>query len=218
MSYAWLGPVIVRRVRDAIILAYRRAFASDPKFTYVQNFDGPVTPEYPGGSPGTVNFDCSKIVINDATAQDYYALPSITVQTLSGEEHRFIQEDHFETFIDSNGETSARRGAPLSITATIEATSLDVITRDELVDRMYETLKIVTTDLADRGVGIWKTSISADRKEYKNDRWFYTSGVVLHLYAEWIDEDITDPNSTLTGVYSHIKTDHGVDQEFKLDI
>lgn len=203
-TYSWTGANIIKRVRDAIILNFRRGFLYDTKYPYVQNLDG------------TVNFDCTRIVINDSTPEDYYSLPSINIMTASGEEHRFIQEDFFEEFKDSNGEMSARRGAPLDIRVTVEATALDIITRDELVDRMYEKFKIITNDLADNGIGILKTSINMDRKDFRNDRWFYTSGVTLQLYAEWLDEDITDPNSTATSIKGNITTDFGVDQSFNI--
>lgn len=165
---------------------------------------------------GTVDFDCTGIVINDSTSEDYFFLPSINVMTTSGEEHRFLQEDLFEMFEDSNSELSSRRGAPMSITVLVEATSLDIITRDELVDRLYEYFKIITDDLADNGIGILKTSINTDRREFRNDRWFYTSGVTYHLYAEWLDEDLTNPNATVTGIKGSITTDFGVDQGFKI--
>ena len=181
MSYSWLGPKIVKRVRDAIITAYRNAFSYDPDFTYVTNANG------------TVNFDCSKVVINDSTPDDYYFLPSINVTTTSGEEHRFLQEDFFGAFQDLNGNMSPRRGAPLDIRATVEATALDVITRDRLVDRLYELFKVVNDALADNGVGLLRTSIRADSRKFEHDRWYYTSGVELSLYAEWLEEDTTVP-------------------------
>ena len=279
MSYSWTGAIIIKRVRDAIIQNFRRAFQYDPKYTYVlttvfaptsglvnlvngsavvtgvgtfftvsmvpgmilqfasqpgvsyyvksvsSNTSLSLTLNYSGTSTASttvgigttsVTFDCSKIVINDVTPEDYYSLPSINVMTTSGEEHRFIQEDFFEEFTASNGEQSARRGAPLDITAVVEATAIDIITRDELVDRMYEYFKIITDDLANNGVGILKTSINTDRREFKNDRWYYTSGVTLRLYAEWLDEDITDPNSTVSGIKGNITTDFGVDQGFRI--
>lgn len=204
MAYSWAGANIIKRVRDAIVLNFRRAFTYDTSYPYVQNNDG------------SANFDCTRIVINDSTPEDYYSLPSINVMTASGEEHRFIQEDFFEPFEDDNGEISSRRGAPLDIRVVVEATALDIITRDQLVDRMYEKFKIITNDLADNGIGILKTSINADRREFKNDRWYYTSGITLYLYAEWLDEDLTDPNSTATGIKGNITTDFGVDQGFKI--
>lgn len=280
-NYSWTGPIIMKRVRDAVILNLRRAFTYDPLFPYVQNLTltpitGTITvttgsPQvvgsgttflaslYPGnpiqfplqpgvtyyvqsvtdgthlklttnytgstmsnttlnlGTNATVDFACTRIVINDATPQDYYSLPSINVMSASGEEHRFIQEDHFEGFEDANGNQSDRRGAPMDITLTIEAMALDVVTRDQLADRLYESFKIITTDLADNGIGILKTSINADRRKYENDRWFYTSGVTMRMYVEWLDENITPVNSDLTGLSGVIYTDAGVVQPFKLN-
>ena len=279
MSYSWTGAIIIKRVRDAIVLNLRRAFSYDPKYHYTltivttpitgvvnvvngspivtgtgttftlnfvpgsiiqfasqagvtyyvktvesntsltltNNYTGTSTVSS-GASNGTSqpDFDCSGIAINDVTPEEYYSLPSINVMTANGEEHRFIQEDYFEAFEDSNGEISDRRGAPLDINVVVEATAIDIITRDELVDRLYEYFKIITDDLANSGVGILKTSINTDRREFKNDRWFYTSGVTMHLYAEWLDENMTDPNSTATGIKGSITTDFGVDQGFKI--
>jgi len=279
MSYSWTGAIIIKRVRDAIVLNLRRAFSYDPKYHYavtmmltpavgvvsvtngssvvtgsgttfttsfvigsIIQFSGQpgvsyyvksvssntsltLTTDYLGTTTGSstisrgtesVNFDCSGIAINDVTPEDYYSLPSINVMTTSGEEHRFIQEDFFEAFVDGNGEMSDRRGAPLDITVLVEATAIDIITRDELVDRLYEYFKIITDDLANNGIGILKTSINTDRREFKNDRWYYTSGVTMRLYAEWLDENLTDPNSTVSGIKGSITTDFGVDQGFKI--
>lgn len=200
------GPFIVKRIRDAVIVNFRTAFSTDPLYPYVENTDG------------TVDFDCTKIVINDATPEDYFHLPSINVMTASGEEHRFLQEDFFEEFTDedTSGKVT-RRGAPMSFTVSVEATALDVITRDELLDRMYERLKLITDDLADKGIGILKTSLRPDRRDFRGDRWFYTSGVDLYLYAEWLEEDAIDPNSTLNKTTGVITTNAGVVQDFKIN-
>jgi len=199
-----LGPLIAKRVRDAIILEFRRVFSTDALYTYVED---PVTHQ--------VVWDCTKIAINDATPQDFYFLPSINVMTLSGEEQRFLQEDYFQYSVE-NGNQVERRGAPITFTVGVTAMSLDVITRDEVMDRMYQKLKIVTDDLADRGVGIIRTSLSRDGREYINDRWYYTSGIEMKLYAEWVEESTIDPNSTVDNFSGHIYTDF-IAQDFKVD-
>lgn len=205
MSYVTplTGPLIMKRVRDAVILNFRRAFSTDVLYTYVENIDG------------TVNFDCTKIVINDATPEDHFYLPTINVMTASGEEQRVLQEDFLEEF-EENGQV-IRRGAPMSFTVGIEAMALDVVTRDELLDRMYERLKLITDDLADKGVGILKTSLRPDRRDFRGDRWMYTSGVDLHLYAEWLEEDAIDPDDTLNKTSGTITTNAGVVQDFKIN-
>jgi len=179
-NYSWLGPIIIRRVRDAIVLNLRRQFLYDTTYPYVETLsftplaglvavvnESPfvvgtatnfttglqagnrvqfgsdasayyilsvtdsthleLTTNYTGvtnsstsvsfGSP-TVNFDCTRITINDATPQDYYYLPTITVMTAQGDETRFLQEDFFEEFTDVNGNQSERRGAPMEIMLT----------------------------------------------------------------------------------------------------
>jgi hypothetical protein len=281
-NYSWLGPIIIKRVRDAIVLNLRRQFLYDSLYPYVETVTFTTLPgvvdlinetpfvtgtgtkflttlkvgnrvqfgadtnyyyvstissdtnlalttNYTGAttvgstvswaSNVVVNFDCTRIAINDATPQDYYYLPSINVMTAAGEETRFLQEDFFEEFTDANGNQSERRGAPMSINVTIDAMALDVITRDQLVDRLYEKFKIITTDLAANGIGILKTSISPDSRKFENDRWYYTSSVTMHLYAEWLDEDITPPNTSLTGMGVDIYTPppHGINQRFSLD-
>lgn len=159
-NYSWLGAIIIKRVRDAIVLNLRRQFTYDTMYPYVEtatytalaglaslvnetpfvvgvgtkfttslkvgnqvqfgsdptnnyyvlsiasdtsltlttNFTGAtiVGSAINYASNVVVNFDCTRIAINDATPQDYYYLPAITVSTAAGEEHRFLQEDFFE--------------------------------------------------------------------------------------------------------------------------
>lgn len=199
------GPQITKRVRDAVILNFREVFKTDPIYTYVENIDG------------TVDFDCSKVVINDVTPEDHFFLPTINVMNASAEEHRFLQEDFFEEFTESSGSKVTRRGAPMSFTVGIEALALDTVTRDELLDRMYEKLKLITDDLSDRGIGILRTSLRPDRRDFRGDRWFYTSGVDLHLYVEWLEEETIDPASTLNKTTGTITTDAGIVQDFKIN-
>jgi hypothetical protein len=204
--YPWTGPYIVRRVRDAVIAAYRNAFSYDSTFTYVAD------------TTGVVNYALTKISIADNNPVLYYFLPEINVITISGEEHRFIEQDLFEEFTDSDGSKGVLRGAPISMAVTINATTLDGVTRDEVVDRLYEYLKQVTTALSTQGIAIWKTSINPDTRVFTNDRWYYTSGVTLHLYVEWLDENLTAPVSNVDGFDSTITTDGGIKQEFKTKI
>jgi len=189
------GAVIAKRVRDAIILNLRRAFSTDITYPYIENLDG------------SVDYDCSKVLINDVTPEDHLSYPSINVMSLSGEESRFLQEDYFNT-LDCSGTTRVDlRGAPMYFSVSVEATALDTITRDELLDRLYQRFKIITDDLADNGVAIIKTSLNRDRREFIQDRWFYTSGVEMKLYAEWIEQDLIPEDSTLQKIKGEIKSD-----------
>jgi hypothetical protein len=194
------GAVIVKRVRDAIVLNLRRIFASDPIYTYSENPDG------------TLNVDCSKIGINDATPATSLVYPSIICSTASGEETRFLQEDFFSSTEDAEGNITEIRGAPIVFQVTILVTSLDTITRDEVLDKIYRNFKIITDDLADNGIGIIKTSLETDRREFVQDRWLYTSGVRMSLYGEWIEEEVV--SSKLEGIKGKIYTDY-IQQEFR---
>lgn len=192
MADSLFGPVIAKRVRDAIVLNLRRAFSTDTDYPYVQNLDG------------TVNFDQTKITINDVTPDDHLFFPTIIVSSLAGEEHRFLQEDFFNFSVDPDTQVATEtRGAPITFSVKIEATALDTVVRDEVLDRLYQKFKIVTDDLADNGVGVVKTSLLADRREFPHDRWIYTSGVLMTLYGEWLEEEVvTDTVGSISGEVS----------------
>src|ERR1035437_7158093 len=187
------GPVISRRVRDAIVLNLRNQFSTDTEYPYVENVDG------------TLDFTRTKVAINDATPMDFLIYPSITVKNLSGEEHRFLQEDYIEQFTDANGVVSDRRGAPMTMEVTIEAMALDTVVRDQILDRLYERFKILTDYLSASGVGIVKTSLLSDGREYPHDRWIYTSGIRMTLYVEWTEVSAIGP--TLTKITNTVSTD-----------
>ena len=187
------GPVISRRVRDAIVVNLRNQFALDAEYPYVENTDG------------TLNFTQTKIAINDATPIDFLTYPCITVENLSGEEHRFLQQDYFEQFKDSSGNVFNRRGAPMTMEVTIKATALDTVVRDQILDRLYERFKILTDYLSVSGVGVVKTSLLPDGREFPYDRWIYTSGVRMTLYVEWTEIDPQGATlQKITGTVSNI--------------
>jgi hypothetical protein len=200
MADSLFGPVIAKRVRDAIVLNLRRAFAADPDYTYAQNVDG------------TVNFDATKITINDVTPDDHLFFPTIIVSSLAGEEHRFLQEDFFNYSVDPNTNVATEiRGAPITFSVKIEATALDTIVRDEFLDRLYQKFKIIMDDMADNGVGVVKTSLLPDRREFPHDRWIYTSGVMMTLYGEWLEEEVV--TSTVGSISGEVST-VDIDQPF----
>lgn len=196
------GPVISRRVRDAIVVNLRNQFALDTEYPYVENPDG------------TLNFTQTKVAINDATPIDFLIYPCITVENLSGEEHRFLQQDYFEQFKDSLGAVFTRRGAPMTMEVTIKAIALDTVVRDQILDRLYERFKILTDYLSVSGVGVVKTSLLPDTREFPHDRWIYTSGIRMTLYVEWTEVDpIGDTVTKITGTVSN--TDHTINESFK---
>jgi hypothetical protein len=201
------GPVIARRVRDAIVVNLRNQFALDPVYPYIENPDGTLnintTPPY------------TQIAINDATPIDFLIYPCITVENLSGEEHRFLQQDYFEQFKDASGNVFNRRGAPMTMEVTIKATALDTVVRDQVLDRLYERFKILTDYLSASGVGVVKTSLLADGREFPYDRWIYTSGIRMTLYVEWTE--INPIGATLAKITGTVTTeDQAISESFKL--
>jgi len=197
------GAFICYRIRDAIVLNLRRVFALDTEYPYVENIDH------------SVNFDQTKITINDVTPLDHFFYPNIVVSALQGEEMRVLQEDFISEKVNEDGSIKDVRGTPMAFIVSITAQGLDTITRDKLLDKIYQKFKLITDDLADRGVGIVKTSLESDRREFIQDRWIYTSGIRMSLYGEWTEEDVTtDVVGKLTG---QISTETGqVKQEFRV--
>lgn len=199
------GALIAKRVRDAVVLNLRRVFATDVEYPYVENIDG------------SLNFDSTKVSINDVTPGDHLFYPSIIVSTLSGEESRFLQEDFISSTPTEDGGHFEVRGAPIYFTVNIQAQALDTIARDELLDKIYQKFKLITDDLADRGVAIIKTSLEGDKREFIQDRWIYSSGIRMSLYGEWTEEEGVDPNQTVGKLTGVIVTETGdVKQEYRV--
>lgn len=199
------GALIAKRVRDAVVLNLRRVFKLDTDYPYVETTEG------------ALDFDATKVSINDVTPNDHLFYPSIIVATLSGEESRFIQEDFISESRDKDDNIHEVRGAPMYFTVNIQAQALDTIARDQLLDKIYQKFKLITDDLADSGVAIIKTSLESDKREFIQDRWVYSSGIRMSLYGEWIEEEAVDPNQTIGKLTGVISTDtRQVIQEYRV--
>jgi len=202
MADSLTGAVIARRVRDAIVTNLRDIFTADTDYPYVANSDG------------TLNFDLTKIAINDVTPNDHLYYPSIICSTLSGEEERFLQEDLMNYEVAEDGTITETRGAPLVFSCSIQGQSLDTITRDALLDKIYRNFKVITDALAVNGVAVVKTSLETDKREFIQDRWIYSSGVRMELFGEWTDLVITGPDGTVDRITGAISTPLGIVQRF----
>lgn len=163
---------IVKKIRDAVIVQLRDAFTQDERYTY--NEDSLLT----------------KIMIHDVSANETLKIPSIIINTLSGEESRYLQND-----LVQETATGFTRGSGINSSTSIEVLTLDTISRDEIVDRIYQLLKDMTDTLADYGVGILKTNFNPERRQFVGDRWWYTSGVTLSCYSEWLEVNTTSPTT-----------------------
>lgn len=155
---------IIRKIRDSIILNLRDAFSKDPDYPYSDSLED------------------TKIHISDVTPLEAIKFPSIIVSGVNGDETRYLQDDFVqETNIDYV------RGSGLDSKITIEILTTDGIERDELCDRVYQSLKDYKDVLADDGIAILRTGISPERRQFIGDRWFYTSGLTISIYSEWIE-------------------------------
>ncbi len=161
---------IIKKVRDAFILNLRDAFSKDKKYVY--DDDPKVT----------------KIMIHDVTPLEPLKIPSIVIQTVSGDEMRYLQDDFLQ---ETN--VGYTRCAGLNTRTSIEILTLDTIKRDELVDRIYQLLKDFKDILANKGIAIFKVDLLPERKQYIQDRYFYTSGLTINCYSEWVEEVVTKP-------------------------
>lgn len=203
MADSLFGAVVVKRVRDAVVLNIRDMFRTDVSYPYIDNNDG------------SLNFDQTKISINDVTPLDHLFYPSIIVSTVAGEESRFIQEDYLSSTVNADGSITELRGAPINFSVLIQSQALDTVVRDELLDKIYDHFKMITDDLAANGVAIIKTFLESDKREFVQDRWIYTSGVRMSLYAEWLDSEVTAVSGTLREITGKISTPT-VSQNFRL--
>lgn len=169
----------VKKIRDSIIKNLRNAFLNDSKYTYDEN------------SANT------KIMINDVTPMEALKVPSIIVENVGVTESRYLQNDFF--FEDETGYT---RGSSLISRTSIQVLTLDTIKRDEIIDRIYQLLKDFEEILSENGIAIIKTDILPERRQYIQDRFFYTGGVTLNCYSEWVEpvtvDNISAINITIT--------------------
>lgn len=167
---------IHRKIRDAVILNLRRIFTGHSKYPYIELVSG----EY--------DFDNTKIVISDAIPQDHTFFPALIVDSLSGTEQRYLGPDDIGEIKDTNFEVTADPiFSSLQMTLTINLYSYDTIARDEIIDLIYDHLKLITDDLADNGIEVKKVALPNSGRQYLNDRWLMTSSITLDVYSEWVD-------------------------------
>jgi hypothetical protein len=180
---------ITRKVRDAVVLNLRRVFKTDPKYTYVE-FTTP---------PFDYDFDNTKIVISDAIPAEHAFFPAVTVDTVVGDEQRYLGPDSYRAREDGGVQQTDELFASIPMTVNINVHTIDdTVARDEIVDRIYDQFKLITDDLADAGIEIKKTRFNADRRAFNGDRWYITATISIEIYTEWTDD--LGPGDTLATI------------------
>lgn len=169
---------VTKKVREAVILNLRRIFTGDPDYNYAETLSG----EY--------DFDNTRITIASVLSQEPVFFPAITVETVPGQEQRYLGPDSYRTTHDINGvQTSDEMFTSLSMTVTISIHTVDDLkTKDQIIDRIYDHMKLITDDLASHGVEIKRTSFLNDKRSFNGDRWFISGGMSLEIYTEWRDD------------------------------
>lgn len=169
---------ISKKVREAVILNLRRIFTGDPDYNYAETIDG----EY--------DFDNTKITIAANLSQEPVFFPAITVETVPGQEQRYLGPDSYRTLHDVNGvQTSDEMFTSFTMTVSISVHTIDDLkTKDQINDRIYDHMKLITDDLASNGVEIKRTTFIQDKRSFNGDRWFITGGLSLEIYTEWRDD------------------------------
>ncbi len=168
---------INKKVRNAVILNLRRVFTGDTKYAYVEN-------------AGVYDPIASKIDITDAIPDDHARMPHIVVDVLAGPEKRYIGPEDLREVKDGNNRVIKDEiFTSLNLTININVYTInDTLTRDEVLDRIYDQFKLITDDLADRGVEIISTTFNGDTRAYIRDRWYITGRLSINVYSEWKDE------------------------------
>jgi hypothetical protein len=94
--------------------------------------------------------------------------------------------------------------ASIASTVTINIYTIDdSLGRDELTDLIYNNFKYTTTDLANFGIEIIKTSFPTFASAYNEGRWFFSGKLTIDVYSEWNGVvapavNITDNNVSIT--------------------
>lgn len=160
---------IITRIRDAFILNLREIFKNHPKYVYKEDEQGlPI-------------YNDSTIIITDVTPLVPFSSPAIIVNVLPSDEIRFVQND----FYYKEAEDVDVMGSLITSTVSIEILTLDTVTRDELLDIIYDNLKRVREVLGEYGIAIIKTTLESTRQTYVHDRWWYTSSLNVKVFTEY---------------------------------
>lgn len=184
---------ITRKVRDQFLNNLRRNFSTDPKYTYV---------ELPSGD---FDFNNTKLIIADIVPQDHLFYPAIIVESLGGDEQRYIGPDALG-YTKNNSHVVTNDQIFTSISSSIAIniyTINDAIARDEITDTIYQLFKFTNTDLANFGIEIIMTHFPIHAQTYVDNRWYHTGRVQIDLYSEWsgdygVNSNVSSLNINLT--------------------
>jgi len=167
---------IAKKLRDSFVRNLREAFKNDPDYPCV--FD-----------PKTgLHADSTKIRFAVSTPFETFGVPYVVVECTSSRESRTLDYD----LIGENTDGNPIRNVFVDSTIEIRVYSQDTVSRDKVVDAIFNKLKTIKTILYRDGVEIHSISYIPERKETVRDRIFYVSGLSLRVLSEW---DYTEPET-----------------------
>jgi hypothetical protein len=181
---------VVTKIRDKVISNLRRLLSTDLKYTYV---------ELPSGD---YNFDLTKIIISDIIPQDHAFYPAVIVESVGGDETRYIGPDTLNLVKNVHHVvTDDLLFDSIVSTVTINIYTIDdTIARDELTDLIYNNFKYTNDDLANAGIEIIRTHFPVHAQAYADQRWYLTGRITMELYSEWKGSLGTGTTLTQTNV------------------
>lgn len=123
----------------------------------------------------------TRISIVDATPHTTALFPAIVVNTVSGREERYLGPD----FLEENEDGQEVRFVGITATVAIRTYVRETADRDELIDLIFEKIKVRGDKLAELGIAIHRITIPSDTREFVQDRWWYIGSFSIDLYTEW---------------------------------
>jgi len=177
---------VAKKLRDSFVRNLREAFKDDPDYPCV--FD-----------PKTgLHADNTKIRFAVSTPLETFGVPYVVVECSSSRESRTLDYD----LVGESDDGKQIRNVFVDSTIEIRVYSQDTVSRDKVVDAIFNKLKTMKSILYRDGVEIHSINYMPERKETVRDRIFYVSGLSLRVLSEW---DYIEPEeATITSIHQGV--------------
>lgn len=169
--------LVQKRVTDGLVLCLRNTFVDHPVYPWYQLTNG------------DFDYTKSKIFITTTIPLAVSKYPMLIVESVPGEEQRFLGPDLYGDVIDPSiggmTVTTTLNFTSIPLTATVKIYTRDPVTQDLLQSAVYDSLKTNKDVLAQNGVEIIQQRWGAPQREFIEDRWWIVVPLTMELIAEW---------------------------------